>query len=160
MSFEQFLNSKNSNKNIRRRGEDIKVMGLRRENVLDLTVAMPLLADYIKSENDYFERKQATHDVMESFLNGLRGSKRNVHFNALMKRAGVLEGIYQVFGGTSAEDADSGQLEGESCEWADISEQAVRHTRQQQERILCHVGKIYNVLLIKSLRRFTRREKA
>ena len=49
-------------------------MGLRRGNVLDLTVAMPLLADYIKSENDYFERKQAIHDVMESFLERFEGS--------------------------------------------------------------------------------------
>ena len=41
---------------------------------------MPLLADYIKSENDYFERKQAIHDVMESFLERVEGSKKKCAF--------------------------------------------------------------------------------
>ena len=98
LELEQFLNSKKFKQKYPETGEDIKVMGLRRENVLDLTVAMPLLADYIKSEKNYFERKQAIHDVMESFLERFEGSRKEMCILIpLMKGAGGSEAYISVF---------------------------------------------------------------
>lgn len=148
LELEQFLNSKKFKQKYPETGEDIKVMGLRRENVLDLTVAMPLLADYIKSENDYFERKQAIHDVMESFLERFEGfKKRNVYFNTLDEKGRGLGGVYLSLLGTSAEDADSGQVgRGNRVNGLISLNRPLGTEAAAGKNPVSHVGKIYNVL--------------
>ena len=70
-------------------------MGLRRGSVLDLTVAMPLLTNYIKSERDYFERKDVIHREMDRFLERYEGFKKmEVHFNTLDEKGRGLGGVY------------------------------------------------------------------
>jgi S-adenosylmethionine synthetase len=154
LELEQFLNSKKFKQKYPETGEDIKVMGLRRENVLDLTVAMPLLADYIKSENDYFERKQAIHDVMESFLERVEGfKKRNVHFNTLDEKGRGLGGVYLSLLGTSAEDADSGQVgRGNRVNGLISLNRPLGTEAAAGKNPVSHVGKIYNVLAHKIAR--------
>ncbi|HBR22297.1 MAG TPA: methionine adenosyltransferase [Nitrospiraceae bacterium] len=148
LELEQFLNSKKFKQKYPETGEDIKVMGLRRENVLDLTVAMPLLADYIKSEKNYFERKQAIHDVMESFLERFEGfKKRNVHFNTLDEKGRGLGGVYLSLLGTSAEDADSGQVgRGNRVNGLISLNRPLGTEAAAGKNPVSHVGKIYNVL--------------
>lgn len=148
LELEQFLNSKKFKQKYPETGEDIKVMGLRRGNILDLTVAMPLLADYIKSENDYFERKQAIHDVMESFLERVEGfKKRNVHFNTLDEKGRGLGGVYLSLLGTSAEDADSGQVgRGNRVNGLISLNRPLGTEAAAGKNPVSHVGKIYNVL--------------
>jgi S-adenosylmethionine synthetase len=86
-------------------------MGLRFRDELDLTVAMPLLAARIGSESDYFARKEAIRAEMYRFMTD-RGSFRRVslHFNTLDQQGRGLGGVYLSLLGTSAEDADSGQV--------------------------------------------------
>ncbi|MDI6743881.1 MAG: methionine adenosyltransferase [Thermodesulfovibrionales bacterium] len=148
LEFEQFLNSKKFKQKYAETGEDTKVMGLRKGNVLDLTVAMPLLADYIKSEKDYFERKQAIHDVMESFLERFEGfKKRNVHFNTLDEKGRGLGGVYLSLLGTSAEDADSGQVgRGNRVNGLISLNRPLGTEAAAGKNPVSHVGKIYNVL--------------
>jgi len=148
LELEQFLNSKKFKQRYPETGEDIKVMGLRRGNVLDLTVAMPLLANYIKSEKDYFERKQGIHDVMESFLERFEGfQKRNVHFNTLDEKGRGLRGIYLSLLGTSAEDADSGQVgRGNRVNGLISLNRPLGTEAAAGKNPVSHVGKIYNVL--------------
>lgn len=148
LELEQFLNSKKFKNKYPETGEDIKVMGLRRGNVLDLTVAMPLLADYIKSEKNYFERKEAIHDVMESFLERFEGfKKRNVHFNTLDEKGRGLGGVYLSLLGTSAEDADSGQVgRGNRVNGLISLNRPLGTEAAAGKNPVSHVGKIYNVL--------------
>ncbi|MCG2709666.1 MAG: methionine adenosyltransferase [Thermodesulfovibrionales bacterium] len=155
LELEQFLNSKKFKQKYPETGEDIKVMGLRRGNVLDLTVAMPLLADYIKSEKDYFERKEVIHDVMESFLERFVGidsqregfKKRNVHFNTLDEKGRGLGGVYLSLLGTSAEDADSGQVgRGNRVNGLISLNRPLGTEAAAGKNPVSHVGKIYNVL--------------
>ncbi|HTR45009.1 MAG TPA: methionine adenosyltransferase, partial [Thermodesulfovibrionales bacterium] len=59
LELERYLNSKGFKAAHPETGEDVKVMGLRRKQTLDLTVAMPLLSRYVRSEKDYFRKKDA-----------------------------------------------------------------------------------------------------
>jgi S-adenosylmethionine synthetase len=55
-SLEWHLNSKQVKDVYPETGEDIKIMGMRSGKKLALTVAMPLIARYIRSEKEYFEK--------------------------------------------------------------------------------------------------------
>ena len=58
LGLERYLNSKRFKRMHPETGEDIKVMGLRTEKVLDLTVAMPLLCRNIRSERIILSAKK------------------------------------------------------------------------------------------------------
>lgn len=148
LSLEKFLNSKNFKKRYPETGEDIKVMGLRSGNVLDLTVAMPLMADYIKSENDYFDRKEVILKEIEGFFEGLKKFKKiDVHFNSLDEKGRGLGGVYLSLLGTSAEDADSGQVgRGNRVNGLISLNRPLGTEAAAGKNPVSHVGKIYNVL--------------
>ncbi|OPY83288.1 MAG: S-adenosylmethionine synthetase [Syntrophus sp. PtaU1.Bin005] len=129
-------------------GEDIKVMGLRSRDSLDLTVAMPLLAPYIRSEEEYFERKGIIHRSIKEMLGETGGFKRiDVHFNNLDERGRGLGGIYLSLLGTSAEDADSGQVgRGNRVNGLISVSRPLGTEAAAGKNPVSHVGKIYNVL--------------
>jgi S-adenosylmethionine synthetase len=146
--LERYLNSKMFKEKYPETGEDIKVMGLRRMDVLDLTVAMPLLASYIKSEKEYFERKEIIYHEMVRFLERFEEfKKREVHFNTLDEKGRGFGGIYLSLLGTSAEDADSGQVgRGNRVNGLISVNRPMGTEAAAGKNPVSHVGKIYNVL--------------
>ncbi len=148
LDLEKFLNSKRFKDKYPETGEDIKVMGLRSGSVLDLTVAMPLLANYIKSERDYFDGKQIIHKEMNRFLKKVEWFKKvEVHFNTLDEEGRGLGGIYLSLLGTSAEDADSGQVgRGNRVNGLISMNRPMGTEAAAGKNPVSHVGKIYNVL--------------
>ena len=111
--LERHLNSTSFKNKYPETGEDVKIMGLRKGENLDLTVAMPLLAGYVQSGNEYFEKKNIIHKEIVEFLGKYRELKTiEVHLNTLDEKGRGLGGIYLSLLGTSAEDADSGQVVG------------------------------------------------
>lgn len=148
LDMEKFLNSEEFKKKYPETGEDIKVMGLRRRDMLDLTVAMPLISTYIKSEKEYFERKRVIHEEMLTFLGKYKEFKKiDVSFNALDERGRGLGGIYLSFLGTSAEDADSGQVgRGNRVNGLISVNRPMGTEAAAGKNPVSHVGKIYNVL--------------
>ncbi len=148
LGLEKFLNSKKFKGRYPETGEDTKVMGLRRGNVLDLTIAMPLLAGYIKSEKDYFEKKDVVHKEMLRFLEGFEDFRKiDVHYNTLDEKGRGLGGIYLNLLGTSAEDADSGQVgRGNRVNGLISMNRPMGTEAAAGKNPVSHVGKIYNVL--------------
>jgi S-adenosylmethionine synthetase len=148
LEFERYLNSKKFKDEYPETGEDIKVMGLRRVNVLELTVAMPLLASYIRSEKEYFERKERIHQEMTRFLEKFEGFKTiGTHFKSLDEKGRELGGIYLTLLGTSAEDADSGQVgRGNRVNGLISVNRPMGTEAAAGKNPVSHVGKIYNVL--------------
>ncbi|MCL4537369.1 MAG: methionine adenosyltransferase [Nitrospirae bacterium] len=148
LELERYLNSKRFKDKYPETGEDIKVMGLRRGNVLDLTVAMPFLAPYIKSEKDYFERKETVHKEMLQFVERFKEFKNiEVYFNTLDEKGRGLGGIYLSLLGTSAEDADSGQVgRGNRVNGLISLNRPMGTEAAAGKNPVSHVGKIYNVL--------------
>jgi S-adenosylmethionine synthetase len=128
-------------------GEDIKVMGLRRGGELSAIVAMPLLAGYISSEKAYFEAKNAVAEEIEHFLKrGGLFEKVTVHFNTLDVQGRGVSGTYLSLLGTSAEDADSGQVgRGNRVNGLISLNRPMGTEAAAGKNPVSHVGKIYNI---------------
>lgn len=148
LEIERYLNSKIFKRKYPETGEDIKVMGLRRKNDLHLTVAMPFISHYIKSEKDYFERKRNVQEDIIHFLRKFEEFRKiEVHFNTLDERGRGLNGIYLTVTGTSAEDADSGQVgRGNRVNGLISMNRPMGTEAAAGKNPVSHVGKIYNVL--------------
>jgi len=149
LALEQELNSPRFKALFPETGEDVKVMGLRRHRELDLTVAMPLLAGRIGSERDYFARKETVAAEVRHYLSERVDSFERVslHLNTLDQPGRGLGGVYLSLLGTSAEDADSGQVgRGNRVNGVIPMGRPIGTEAAAGKNPMSHVGKIYNVL--------------
>lgn len=149
IAAEKYLNGRDFKNKFPESGSDVKVMGVRQGTQLDLTVAMPLLDRYVTSEAVYFQRKEEMRHVLVSYLHSRldKLSEITVSMNTLDRRGAGLLGIYLSVLGTSAEDADSGEV-GRGNQVNGII--ALNRPRGSEaaagKNPVSHVGKIYNVL--------------
>jgi S-adenosylmethionine synthetase len=148
LEIERFLNSKQFKKKHAWTGEDIKVMGLRTGRRLDLTVAMPLLSRFIKSEAEYFGKKEAVLGEMEKVLRARDDfDDISVSLNTLDKKGRGLGGVYLSLLGTSAEGGDSGQVgRGNRVNGLISVNRPMGTEAAAGKNPVSHVGKIYNFL--------------
>lgn len=154
LGLERFLNGREFKERYAESGEDVKVMGARRGQELDLTVAMPLLAPSVASEQAYFARKEAILGEMRGFLAQFGGFARiAVNFNTLDVPGRGLGGVYLSLLGTSAEDADSGQVgRGNRVNGLISMNRPMGTEAAAGKNPVSHVGKIYNILAHKMAR--------
>jgi S-adenosylmethionine synthetase len=150
LNIERHLNSKDFKKRFPETGEDIKVMGVRRGRDVDLTVAMPLLSPYVFSEEEYFYRKGRIYDEMMTFIKRYRNRNfRNMstHYNTLDEKGRGIGGVYLSLQGTSAEDADSGEVgRGNRVNGLISINRPMGTEAAAGKNPVSHVGKIYNIL--------------
>lgn len=123
-------------------------MAVRRNDMLDLTVAMPLLCREIASEKDYFDRKEMLLREMGIFVQRFEGFKKiSVRYNSLDEPRRGMDGIYLSLLGTSAEDADSGQVgRGNRVNGLISVNRPMGTEAAAGKNPVSHVGKIYNLL--------------
>lgn len=146
---EMFLNSKQFKKRFPETGEDVKVMGIRTGRALDLTVAMPLKARCVSSESDYFSRKEKIYAALTDLSCAFPFSSVKLNYNTLDVKSGGggLEGVYLTLLGTSAEDADSGQVgRGNRVNGLISLNRPTGTEAAAGKNPVSHVGKIYSVL--------------
>jgi S-adenosylmethionine synthetase len=155
LELERHLNSKGFKKRYPETGEDVKVMGLRTGKNLDLTVAMPLISRFVWNERNYFERKEVLLHEMETFVGRFEDFRNfRVHFNTLDEPGRGLGGVYLSLLGTSAEDADSGQVgRGNRVNGLISLNRPMGTEAAAGKNPVSHVGKIYNVLSHKIARK-------
>jgi S-adenosylmethionine synthetase len=148
LELEHHLNSPAFKARFPETGEDVKVMGLRNRDALELTVAMPLLAAHIGSEAAYFARKEAIGQALAEF------TRRFTAFGSVTVRHNTLDapgrgqgGVYLSLLGTSAEDADSGQVgRGNRVNGLIALNRPLGTEAVAGKNPVSHVGKIYNML--------------
>jgi S-adenosylmethionine synthetase len=148
LDLEHHLNSPAFKARFPETGEDVKVMGLRDGDALELTVAMPLLAGHIGSEAAYFARKEAVGQAMAEFARRFDAFGRiTVRHNTLDAPGRGQGGVYLSLLGTSAEDADSGQVgRGNRVNGLIALNRPLGTEAVAGKNPVSHVGKIYNVL--------------
>lgn len=148
MAMERFLNGREFKEHYPQSGEDVKVMGARTGGELRLTVAMPLLAGQITSEGKYFSIKKAILEEMRQVAAGYDGFRRvAVDYNTLDMPGRGLGGVYLSLLGTSAEEADSGQVgRGNRVNGLITLNRPMGTEAAAGKNPVSHVGKIYNVL--------------
>jgi len=104
LELEQYINSQGFKKRFPESGEDVKVMGFRKNNDLQLTVAMPLVDRYLKNEREYFVKKAEILEEIKNFVQEKSTfEKVNVKLNTLDVEGRGIHGIYLTVLGTSAE---------------------------------------------------------
>lgn len=144
---ERFINSPAFKQRFPESGEDVKVMGIRRGTALDLTIACPLRARLVRSESDYFKKKSALHGAVREFLSDAPFSSVNVNLNTLDIKGKGTGGVYLTLLGTSAEDADSGQVgRGNRVNGVISLNRPMGTEAAAGKNPVSHVGKIYTVL--------------
>jgi S-adenosylmethionine synthetase len=148
LGMDRYLNGREFKERFPQTGEDVKLMGARRGRDLDLTVAMPLLARFVTSEQDYFDCKSAILAEMQDFAGGLGGFRRvALQWNTLDVPGRGVSGVYLSLLGTSAEDADSGQVgRGNRVNGLISMNRPMGTEAAAGKNPVSHVGKIYNVL--------------
>ncbi|MGB9684156.1 MAG: methionine adenosyltransferase [Candidatus Bathyarchaeales archaeon] len=148
LKTEQFLNSKEFKQRFPESGEDIKVMGSRNNNNLNLTISMAFVDRYISSEEEYFSKKAKILEEINTFvrLNTNFGSI-NIQLNTLDVGGRGVGGVYLTVLGTSADSGDSGQVgRGNRVNGLISLNRPFCSEAAAGKNPVSHVGKIYNVL--------------
>lgn len=151
LQTEKYLNSKKFKSEFKESGEDIKVMGFRNNDSIELTVAMAFVDSYVSSEQNYFERKNEMVQAISEFHKKL-GKFHDVRIvlNNLDRRGRGLDGLYLTVLGTSADSSDSGQVGR-----GNRANQLISLSRPSGSEAIAgknsvsHIGKIYNMLCFK-----------
>jgi len=148
LKTEQFLNSKEFKQRFPESGEDIKVMGFRTNNSLNLTVSMAFVDRFIHSEEDYFDKKAKIVDEINRFVAANTDFESvNVQLNTLDVQGRGIGGAFLTVLGTSADSGDSGQVgRGNRVNGLISLNRPFCSEAAAGKNPVSHVGKIYNVL--------------
>jgi len=151
LATEKFLNSKKFKKEFLEGGEDVKVMGYRENSDLYLTFVMPLIDRFVKSEEDYFRKKDEVLEGVKGFVEERIDKEKikrvKLYYNTLDKKGRGMGGMYLTVLGTSAEDADCGEVgRGNRVNGVIALNRPMGTEAAAGKNPVSHVGKIYNVL--------------
>jgi S-adenosylmethionine synthetase len=146
LGVENYLNSAEFKTAFPDTGQDVKVLAVREDERVALTVAMPLSCLSTASEAAYFARK----DEVLHALTGRFGSAPfsiDWRLNCLDRRGLGLAGVYLTLTGTSAEDADSGQVgRGNRVNGLIAFSRPTGGEAAAGKNPVAHAGKVYSVL--------------
>jgi S-adenosylmethionine synthetase len=124
-------------------GEDVKVMGVRRGNVVDLTVACAMIGRHLAHMDDYRAAKAHLTALLQELAAAYDFAEVNVSANA----ADTPESVYLTVTGTSAEAGDDGEVgRGNRINGLITPCRPMSLEAAAGKNPVSHVGKIYNVV--------------
>ncbi len=148
LDTEKHLNSADFKKHFPESGEDIKIMGFRKNHELNMTVAMAFVDRFIDSEATYFRRKDEILEEIVRFVESKSSfSNASINLNTLDQRGRGIGGMYLTVLGTSADDGDCGQVgRGNRVNGIIPLNRPTCSEAAAGKNPVSHVGKIYNLL--------------
>lgn len=149
LAAEQWLNSPDFQRRFPEAGEDVKVMGVRRDRELTLTVALAFVDRFVPDARSYFQRKEEMRLALTEYLTGrLHALDRvAVQLNTLDDPARGDGGMYLTVLGTSAEGGDCGQVgRGNRVNGVMPLNRPISSEAAAGKNPVSHVGKIYTLL--------------
>lgn len=147
LNIERYLNSKEFKKEFPESGEDVKVMGFRKNDEIYLTVGIAFVDRFVESEDDYFTKKEEILERLRLFVENLDIKKIKLNLNTLDTQGRGVGGVYLTVLGTSADGADSGQVgRGNRANGVIPLNRHVGSEAAAGKNPVSHVGKIYNLL--------------
>ena len=148
LTTERYMNSKEFKKRFPMSGEDIKVMGYKNGNVLNLTICNAFVDHLVSDVKDYMRRKAEITADVEEWVNA-KGAfdKVNVYINTLDVDDRGVDGVFLTVLGTCADGADSGQVgRGNKVNGVISLNRPIGTEAAAGKNPVSHVGKIYNAL--------------
>lgn len=148
LETEKFLNSADFKKRHPDTGEDIKIMGMRKNRHIDLTIAIAFVDRYVDSEQRYFKRKEEIKQEVLDFVHAnAQIDSIDVNINTADVPGRGLPGMYLTVLGTSADGADCGQVgRGNRVNGIIPLNRPTCSEAAAGKNPTSHVGKIYNFL--------------
>jgi len=148
LTTERYMNSKEFKKRFPMSGEDIKVMGYKNGNVLNLTICNAFVDHLVSDIKDYMRRKEEIIADVQEWANA-KGAfdKVNVYINTLDVDNRGVDGVFLTVLGTCADGADSGQVgRGNKVNGVISLNRPIGTEAAAGKNPVSHVGKIYNAL--------------
>ncbi len=145
LAVERFLNGPEFKRAFPDTGQDVKVFAARQDERVALTVAMPLLCTRTASEAAYFRRKE---EILAALAARFQAAPFVLDWalNSLDRPGLGAEGAYLTLTGTSAEDADSGQVgRGNRINGLIAFSRPTGGEAAAGKNPVAHAGKIYTV---------------
>ncbi|MEJ2240970.1 MAG: methionine adenosyltransferase [Candidatus Bathyarchaeota archaeon] len=148
LETERYVNSKEFKKRFPAGGEDVKVMGFKNGEILNLTIAMAFVDRFVENEKDYMRKKEDIQTDVQDWVNKKAAFKKvNVFVNTLDVEGRGVDGVYLSVLGTSADGADSGQVgRGNKVNGVISLNRPIGTEAAAGKNPVSHVGKIYNAL--------------
>jgi len=130
-------------------GEDVKVMGMRRNGELTLTIALPFIAMEIGDATEYQEVKRAAEAAIREYSSQLDHRKVTVVVNTADDVEN--DAVYLTLTGTSAEMGDDGAVgRGNRVNGVIAPFRSTSLEAACGKNPISHVGKVYNVLALQA----------
>src|SRR5512135_2179400 len=146
---ERYLNSGPFKQIFPEAGEDVKVMGCRRDRDLILTIALAFVDRFVPDAKTYFDRKQQIQIALEEYLAREQRTldRIKVEINTLDDPTRGAGGMYLTVLGTSAEGGDCGQVgRGNRVNGVVALNRPMSTEAAAGKNPVSHVGKIYTLL--------------
>ena len=141
--LERALNSKDFKKEHPYVGEDIKIMGVRNEDNIRITIAMAFVDKYVKDVKDYLEKKE----IVQNYAYALAQKLTDRHVDVFVNTADdpENESVYITVTGTSSEAGDDGQVgRGNRVNGLITPYRPMSLEAAAGKNPVSHIGKIYN----------------
>ncbi|ADT83547.1 methionine adenosyltransferase [Thermococcus barophilus] len=145
LETEKLLNSPEFKKKWPAVGEDIKVMGLRKGDEIDLTIAAAIVDSEVANPKEYMEVKQGIYDAVKELVEEHTSRKVNIYVNTADDPEKDI--YYITVTGTSAEAGDDGSVgRGNRVNGLITPNRHMSMEAAAGKNPVSHVGKIYNLL--------------
>ncbi|KAF5429957.1 S-adenosylmethionine synthetase, partial [Candidatus Methanophagaceae archaeon] len=124
-------------------GEDMKVMALREEDKINLTVGDAFVSKYV----DDYEHYEAIKRGLKEFVSGVAERYTSKDVTTHVNMADTPESVYLTVTGTSAEMGDDGAVgRGNRCNGLITPNRSISLEASAGKNPVNHTGKIYNLL--------------
>jgi S-adenosylmethionine synthetase len=146
LETERHLNSKHIKSKIPEVGEDIKVMGLRKDKKIELTIAAAIISQLVKDIHEYLTVKE---EIKEEVLDLASRIAPDYDVTVYVNTGDIPEKniVYLTVTGTSAEHGDDGATgRGNRANGLITPFRPMSLEATAGKNPVSHVGKIYNVL--------------
>jgi len=144
LGVETELNSPDTKRKYPQIGEDIKVMGVRRHNKINLTIACATVSRYIQNEKEYLETRDVVHDIAHNLASKYTDMDVTIKVNTADNFSKKL--YYLTVTGTSAEHGDDGQVgRGNRANGLITPFRPMTLEATAGKNPISHTGKIYNI---------------
>jgi len=146
LESERLLNSERVKRILPQVGEDIKIMGVRRNGDIRVTVASAMIAGHTRDLEHYLDVKHRVADLVRDLAAEITDHRVTVDVNTADAPERGADGCYLTVTGTSAEHGDDGQVgRGNRASGLITPFRPMTLEAAAGKNPVSHVGKTYNV---------------
>ncbi len=144
---ERFLNGPSLKSKLPAIGYDIKVMGFRQKEKINLTVAAAYVDKFVKDSRQYFSVKEELRELISKNAHNITDKEVQIFINTADDEDGKESGQYLTVTGLSMENGDDGSVgRGNRVTGLITPYRPMSMEAAEGKNPVTHVGKLYNVL--------------